>query len=157
MNTRDNIQAELQRMSMEIVRLTNEKTNQDEYVRFLESENKTIEEETRKECQQYVELANLERDKALKKAVEAESERKKSAAGAVNLKLLLDEARQALSESNKKVTVLTEKVKSIDDLKDVLEATDKAALDAKQVIAYIFHTHPKIFRYEKCCSPYRPK
>ena len=77
---------------MEIVRLTNEKANQDEYVRFLESENRTIEEETRKECQQYVELANLERDKALKKAVEAESERKKSAAEAVNLKLLLDEA-----------------------------------------------------------------
>lgn len=114
MNTRDNIQAELQRMSMEIVRLTNEKASQDEYVRFLESENKMIEEETRKECQQYVELANLERDNALKKAVEAESERKKSAAEAVNLKVLLDEARQALSESNKKVTVLTEKVKSID-------------------------------------------
>lgn len=137
MNTRDNIQAELQRMSMEIVRLTNEKASQDEYVRFLESENKMIEEETRKECQQYVELANLERDNALKKAVEAESERKKSAAEAVNLKVLLDEARQALSESNKKVTVLTEKVKSIDDLKDVLDATDKAALDAKQVIELI--------------------
>ena len=43
----------------------------------------------------------------------------------------------ALSESSKKVTVLTEKVKSIDDLKDVLEATDKAALDAKQVIELI--------------------
>ena len=55
MNTRDNIQAELQRMSMEIVRLTNEKASQDEYVRFLESENKMIEEATRKECQQYVE------------------------------------------------------------------------------------------------------
>lgn len=137
MKTRDNIQAELQRMSMEIVRLTNEKASQDEYVRFLESENKMIEEETRKECQQYVELANLERDNALKKAVEAESERKKSAAEAVNLKVLLDEARQALSESNKKVTVLTEKVKSIDDLKDVLDATDKAALDAKQVIELI--------------------
>lgn len=67
MKTRDNIQAELQRMSMEIVRLTNEKASQDEYVRFLESENKMIEEETRKECQQYVELANLERDNALKK------------------------------------------------------------------------------------------
>lgn len=137
MNTRDNIQAELQRMSMEIVRLTNEKASQDEYVRFLESENKMIEEETRKECQQYVELANLERDNALKKAAEAENERKKSAAEAVNLKVLLGEARQALSESNKKVTVLTEKVKSIDDLKDVLEATDKAALDAKQVIELI--------------------
>lgn len=35
------------------------------------------------------------------------------------------------------MTVLTEKVKSIDDLKDVLEATDKAALDAKQVIELI--------------------
>ena len=137
MNTRDNIQAELQRMSMEIVRLTNEKASQDEYVRFLESENKTIEEETRKECQQNVELANLERDKALKRAAEAECERKKSDAKVASMELLLEEARQALSESNKKVTVLTEKVKSIDDLKDVLEATDKAALDAKQVIELI--------------------
>lgn len=31
---------------MEIVRLTNEKASQEEYVRFLESENKSIEEET---------------------------------------------------------------------------------------------------------------
>ena len=137
MNTRDNIQAELQRMGMEIVRLTNERVSQDEYVRFLESENKAIEEETRKECQQQVGLANLERDNALKRAAEAERERKKSDAKVASMELLLEEARQALSESNKKVTVLTEKVKSIDDLKDVLEATDKAALDAKQVIELI--------------------
>ena len=137
MNTRDNIQAELQRMSMEIVRLTNEKANQDEYVRFLESENRAIEEETRRECQQQVELANQERDNALKIAAEAEDGRKTSDAKAANLQLLLDETTQALSESNKKVAVLTEKVKSIDDLKDVLEATDKAALDAKQVIELI--------------------
>ena len=33
----------------------------------------------------------------------------------------------------------------------ILQPTDDTYL------AYIFHTHPKIFRYEKCCSPYRPK
>lgn len=117
--------------------MTNEKARQDEYVRFLESENKAIEEETRKECLEHVELANLERDNALEKAAEAERERKVSDAKAANLQLLLDETTQALSESNRKVAVLTEKVKSIDDLKEVLDATDKAALDAKQVIELI--------------------
>lgn len=103
----------------------------------MESENKAIEEETRKECLEHVELANLERDNALEKAAEAERERKVSDAKAANLQLLLDETTQALSESNRKVAVLTEKVKSIDDLKEVLDATDKAALDAKQVIELI--------------------
>ena len=39
MNTRDNIQAELQVFRMENVRLTNELAKRNEYARFLEDEN----------------------------------------------------------------------------------------------------------------------
>nr|WP_294727504.1 hypothetical protein [Prevotella sp.] len=50
MNTRDNIQAELQVLRMENVRLTNELAKRNEYARFLEDENEAIESET---CQEY--------------------------------------------------------------------------------------------------------
>ena len=44
MNTRDNIQAELQVLRMENVRLTNELVKRNDYASFLEDENKAIEE-----------------------------------------------------------------------------------------------------------------
>lgn len=49
LNTRDNIQTELQVLGMENVRLTNELVKRNEYVCFLEDENKTVVEETRQE------------------------------------------------------------------------------------------------------------
>lgn len=49
METRDNMQLELQILRMENVRLTNELVKRNEYVGFLEDENRAIEEETRNE------------------------------------------------------------------------------------------------------------
>lgn len=40
---------------------------------------------------------------------------------------MLGEARKALEESNKRISVLSKKVKTIDDLKEVADAADKAA------------------------------
>jgi len=42
MNTRDNIQAELQILRMENVRLTNELVKRNEYARFFEDENNAV-------------------------------------------------------------------------------------------------------------------
>ena len=144
MNTRDNIQAELQILRMENVRLTNELTKRNEYARFLENENEAIESETRQEYESKLILMKKERDNALEKAKEAEKEIQaangrvyKERMRADNAEQMLCEAQKALEESNKKVSILTEKVKSVDDLKDVADAADKAVLDAKQVIELI--------------------
>ena len=144
MNTRDNIQAELQILRMENVRLTNELTKRNEYARFLENENEAIESETRQEYESKLILMKKERDNALEKAKEAEKEIQaangrvyKERMRADNAEQMLCEAQKALEESNKKVSILTEKVKSVDDLNDVADAADKAVLDAKQVIELI--------------------
>ncbi len=144
MKTRDNIQAELQFLRMENVRLVNELARQGEYVRFLEEENKAIESEIRKEYVARLAMAEKERANALAivKSLEAvikaaNSKVEQEGKRADNAEQMLLEARRALEESNKKVKILTQKVKSIDDLKDVADAADKAVLDAKQVIGLI--------------------
>ena len=150
MNTRDNIQAELQVLRMENVRLTNELVKRNDYASFLEDENKAIEEETRKEYEAKLALMEKERDNALGKANEAKAEAKNAKAKAEKEKMradnaeqMLGEARKALEESNKRISVLSKKVKTIDDLKDVADAADKAALDAKQVVELI---NRRVFR-----------
>ena len=144
MNTRDNIQAELQVLRMENVRLTNELVKRNDYASFLEDENKAIEEETRKEYEAKLALMEKERDNALGKANEAKAEAKNAKAKAEKEKMradnaeqMLGEARKALEESNKRISVLSKKVKTVDDLKEVADAADKAALDAKQVVELI--------------------
>ncbi len=144
MNTRDNIQAELQILRMENVRLTNELAKRNEYARFLEDENRAVESEIRREYEAKLALVEMERDNALEKVKEAGTEIQavnvrcdKERMRADNAEQMLGEVRKALAESNERVTALTKKVKEVDDLKDVAEAADKAVLDAKQVIDLI--------------------
>lgn len=144
METRDSMQLELQILRMENVRLTNELVKRNEYVGFLEDENRAIEEETRNEYEAKLAFVKKERDNALGKVNEAESEAKTAKAKAEKEKMradnaeqMLDEARKALEESNKRISVLSKKVKTIDDLREVAGAADKAALDAKQVVELI--------------------
>lgn len=144
MNTRDNIQAELQILRMENVRLTNELAKRNEYARFLEDENRAIESEIRQEYEVKLALVEKERDNALEKVKEAGKEIQgvnvkydKERMRADNAEQMLGEVRKALAESKERVTALTKKVKEVDDLKDVAEAADKAVLDAKQVIELI--------------------
>ena len=144
MNTRDNIQAELQILRMENVRLTNELAKRNEYACFLEDENKAIESETRQEYDGKLSLMERERDNALEKAKKAEEEAQaanvragKERMRADNAEQMLGEAQKALEESNRKITALSKKVKTVDDLKEVAEAADKAVLDAKQVVELI--------------------
>ena len=74
MNTRDNIQAELQVLRMENVRLTNELVKRNDYASFFEDENKKVEEETRQEYEDKISLMEMECDNAFAKAKEAEKE-----------------------------------------------------------------------------------
>ena len=90
MNTRDNIQAELQVLRMENVRLTNELVKRNDYASFLEDENKAIEEETRKEYEAKLALMEKERDNALGKANEAKAEAKNAKAKAEKEKMRAD-------------------------------------------------------------------
>ena len=138
------MQLELQILRMENVRLTNELVKRNEYVSFLEDENRAIEEDTRNEYEAKLAFVKKERDNALGKVTEAESEAKTAKAKAEKEKMradnaeqMLDEARKALEESNKRISVLSKKVKTIDDLREVAGAADKAALDAKQVVELI--------------------
>lgn len=107
MNTRDNIQAELQVLRMENVRLTNELVKRNDYASFLEDENKKVEEETRQEYEDKISLMEMERDNAFAKAKEAEKEIQtanlradKEKMRADNAEQMLGEARKALEESN---------------------------------------------------------
>ena len=114
MNTRDNIQAELQVLRMENVRLTNELVKRNDYVCFLEDENKAVESETRQEYEDKISLMEMERDNAFAKAKEAEKEiqaanlrANKEKMRADNAEQMLGEARKALEKSNKRISVLS--------------------------------------------------
>lgn len=102
MNTRDNIQAELQVLRME-------------NVSFLEDENKAVEEETRQEYEDKISLMEMECDNAFAKAKEAEKEIQtanlradKEKMRADNAEQMLGEARMALEESNKRICSIKE-------------------------------------------------
>ena len=102
MNTRDNIQAELQVLRME-------------NVSFLEDENKAVEEETRQEYEGKISLMEMECDNAFAKAKEAEKEIQtanlradKEKMRADNAEQMLGEARMALEESNKRICSIKE-------------------------------------------------
>lgn len=45
--------------------------------------------------------------------------------------------RKALEERNKRISVLSKQVKTLADLKEVADATDKTVLNAKQVVELI--------------------
>lgn len=144
MNTRDNIQAELQVLRMENVRLTNELAKRNEYVSFLEDENKAVEEETRNEYETKLALMKKERAHATGKVNEAESEAKTVNTKVKTERMCADhaeqmprEARKVHEERNKRISVLSKQVKTLVDLKEVADAADKAVLDAKQVVELI--------------------
>lgn len=87
-----------------------------------------------------------ERDHALKRAKEAESkiksvddEFRKSEARAARAEQMLEEARKLLAESNQKIAVLTEKVKSLDGLKDIADAADKAVLSLQKRLCVMLY------------------
>lgn len=92
METRDNMQLELQILRMENVRLTNELVKRNEYVSFLEDENRAIEEDTRNEYEAKLAFVKKERDNALGKVTEAESEAKTAKAKAEKEKMRADNA-----------------------------------------------------------------
>ena len=78
----DNMQAKMTVLQMENVRLTNEIARLNGYVAFVEEENHNIERETREECRQELEMALMERDRAV---AMAESARKEAAKGGKGL------------------------------------------------------------------------
>ncbi len=102
MERRDGIQTELQFLRMENVRLTNEKVSREEYVRFLEEENRSVEKEIRQEFEMKLVLLSKEREHALKRAKEAESkvkaaenEVRKAQSRTAHAEQMLEEARLA--------------------------------------------------------------
>lgn len=92
----------------------------------MEDENKAVESETRQEYEDKISLMEIERDNAFVKAKEAEKEIQaanlradKEKMRTDNAEQMLGEARKALEKSNKRISVLSKKVKTIDDLKEV--------------------------------------
>ena len=130
----DNMQAKMTVLQMENVRLTNEIARLNGYVAFAEEENRNIERETRAECQQELEMAWLERDRAVAKADSACKEAAKERLRADSNHKLLEEARKALGERNAENAELKRRIAELDPCKDAAAMAEKASVDAKEVI-----------------------
>ena len=81
--------------------MINELDKRNEYARFLENENKAVEEETRKEYESKLALMKKVRDNALGKANEAKAEAKNAKAKAEKKKMRADHAEQMPREIRK--------------------------------------------------------
>ena len=144
----DNMQAKMTVLQMENVRLTNEIARLNGYVAFVEEENRNIERETRAECQQELEMAWLERDRAVAKADSACKEAAKERLRADSNHKLLEEARKALGERNAENAELKRRIAELEPFKDAAAMAEKASVDAKEVINVmkrrVFRKRPKV-------------
>ena len=112
------MQATMTFLQMENVRLTNEIARLNGYVAFVEEENRNIERETRAECQQELEMAWLERDRAVAKADSAFKVAAKERLRADSNHKLLEEARKALGERNAENAELKRRIAELEPFKD---------------------------------------
>lgn len=133
----DNMQATMTFLQMENVRLTNEIARLNGYVAFVEEENHNIERETREECRQELEMALMERDRAVALAESARKEAAKERQRADNNYTLLEEARKAIAERNSENAELKRRIAELEPFKDAAAMAEKASVDAKEVINVI--------------------
>jgi hypothetical protein len=122
---------------MEVVRLTNEKASRDEYVRFLEEENKSIERETREEFLMRIGLMEQERDSAIAKAgmesrrADMESERADMA------EKRADAAEAIISEKDQEIFGLNGRLLSLEPVLEIADAAKAACMNSKDIINVI--------------------
>ena len=130
----DNMQARMTVLQMENVRLTNEIARLNGYIAFVEEENHNIEKETREECRQELEMALMERDRAMAMVESANKEISREKQRADNYYALLEEARKALENKNAENAELKRRIAELEQFKDAAAFAEKNCVDAKEVI-----------------------
>lgn len=130
----DNMQARMTVLQMENVRLTNEIARLNGYIAFVEEENHNIEKETREECRQELEMALMERDRAMAMVESANKEISREKQWADNYYALLEEARKALENKNAENAELKRRIAELEQFKDAAAFAEKNCVDAKEVI-----------------------
>ena len=130
MNKEDNIQIQLRHFKMESVRLHGEVSRLNQYVVFLEEENRTIETEIRSECQETMDLLRYRIKVAEAKlealASKAESESRRA-----------DAAEALVSARDRRITELEEAVKQFEELRKVADAAKESNMDYKDILDVI--------------------
>ena len=130
MNKEDNIQIQLRHFKMESVRLHGEVSRLNQYVVFLEEENRTIETEIRSECQETIDLLRYRIKVAEAKlealASKAESESRRA-----------DAAEALVSARDRRITELEEAVKQFEELRKVADAAKESNMDYKDILDVI--------------------
>lgn len=130
MKKEDNKDIHILHLQMEIVRLSNEKSSQAKYVRFLEEENRMIEEETRRECSQ--EITFLKDEVTTFQKAEAKANVRADKAESECLRL-----KKILKEQTDQIVSLDHEVKSLAGAKEVAEIATQASVDYKSIIRLI--------------------
>ena len=127
MNEADNIQIQMRHFKMENVRLHGEVNRLNRYVVFLEEENRAIESEVRAECQATIDMLNcqLEVQKAKTAAMAREAESASRRA---------DAAESALSDRDKQIAELNEKVERYEHLQEIADAAKEGNMDYKDIL-----------------------
>ena len=144
MNKEDNIQIQLRHFKMESVRLHGEVSRLNQYVVFLEEENRTIETEIRSECQETIDLLRYRIKVAEAKlealASKAESESRRA-----------DAAEALVSARDRRITELEEAVKQFEELRKVADAAKESNMDYKDILDVIkrrtFHRNSDATRF----------
>ena len=130
MKKEDNIQIQMRHFKMENVRLHGEVSRLNQYVVFLEEENRTVESEIRSECQVTIDLLRYRLEVAEAKleamARKAESETRRA-----------DAAEAMVSARDKRITELEDAVKRYKELRKVADAAKESNMDYKDLLEVI--------------------
>ena len=130
MKKEDNIQIQMRHFKMENVRLHGEVSRLNQYVVFLEEENRTVESEIRSECQVTIDQLRYRLEVAEAKfeamARKAESETRRA-----------DAAEAMVSARDKRITELEEAVKRYKELQKVADAAKESNMDYKDLLEVI--------------------
>ena len=130
MKKEDNIQIQMRHFKMENVRLHGEVSRLNQYVVFLEEENRTVESEIRSECQVTIDQLRYRLEVAEAKleamARKAESETRRA-----------DAAEAMVSVRDKRITELEEAVKRYKELQKVADAAKESNMDYKDLLEVI--------------------
>lgn len=104
MKKEDNILILNRYLLSELTRMSNLLASKDEYIRFLENENKTIENETRAECLQSLELIKADRDNAYRGKAEEARRADVEKARADRAKAIIAELKATIGNLNARVS-----------------------------------------------------
>ena len=135
MKKEDNILVLNRHLLSELTRMSNLLASKDEYIRFLENENKTIENETRAECLQSLELIKADRDNAYRGKAEEARRADVEKARADRAEAIIAELKATVGNLNARVSELNAKVDELRSAnKEISDISEKSGMDYKDIV-----------------------